>query len=637
MAKIPVVSYFRVSTIGQGDKDKSGLDRQEEATHNRWFSKFGHEYELIDNVTDEGISGAKKGRFDWFLKGLENGDYAPGTLLLCERVSRFGRMGANDTLNQLQDIWRAGGLVAFTDIQDGKPMDALALDSESGLIFELFGAIRQSHREWKEKQARALGAYDKQERLLKQHADGIHCVYGDFRFKPRRKEGKRAKYPFWLNAQANGEWAVLKPQLKLILHAFELNIQGIGAPRIAKELNAHGYRRAMDNKSFTTSDVSALLRNRALLGDYEYTVGYDADGKPIKEFIKAVYPTVVSPEMFKEAEDARKETGMGQRNPNGTKMNNLFEKRCRCSRCGGIVGVRNGRNESKSLFCRNKAEGKGCDAPNLLYDEVNLLQRLADFRWEEFFGDPKHDADRAAAAAEVEQLAQARATEQGVIDNLNKAVDEALLAGRGTNDIAVIRANKLLPEKEDNLRLIDTRLGIARRKQDNLKRRRKSAEASKDVRRRISNFIKSDREDLGQRREFNLWMRDTNLMFWIDTEAGQITLGKGWEKNGKMLFYGDNDSVTEERITGGEEYEKEVEEFGVELDALVQEHGLYEGWRRAYGFPCPWEQMEGLTAGSLATIHMTHGEFSVFTVPEKDLFPDPMVRYVPDLYRKGKP
>ena len=101
-----------------------------------------------------------------------------------------------------------------------------------------------------------------------------------------------------------------------------------------------------------------------------------------------------------------------------------------------------------------------------------------------------------------------------------------------------------------------------------------------------------------------------------------------------MLFYGDNDSVTEERIMGGEGYEKEVDEFGVELDALVQEHGLYEGWRRAYGFPCPWEQMEGLTAGSLATIHMTDGEFSVFTVPEKDLFPDPMVRYVPDLYRR---
>ena len=384
---------------------------------------------------------------------------------------------------------------------------------------------------------------------------------------------------------------MLEDQRKWILHAFELNINGIGAPRIAQDLNAHGYKRASGDK-FTTSDVGQILRNRALLGEFEYTVGYDGEGKPIKEFIKAVYPTVISPEKFKEAEDARKETGMGQKNPNGVVMNNLFEKHCRCSRCGGIVGVRNGRNESKSFFCRNKAEGKGCDAPNLPYDEVNLLQRLADFRWEEFFGDEKHDAERAAAAAaEVERLAQAIATETGIVENLTKAVDDALLAGKGTNDIVIVRANKLLPEKEGGLRLLKTQHSIARRKFDNLKRRRNSAALSKDVRKRISAFIKSDRENVDQRREFNLWMRDTNLMFWIETESGQITLGKGWEKNGKTLFYGDNDAVAEARAQGGEKYEKEVDEFEAELDALIKEHGLYEGWRRAYGFPCPWEQM----------------------------------------------
>ena len=82
VAKKSVVSYFRVSTVGQADSDKSGLDRQEEATHDRWFGKYGEEYRLVENVTQEGISGAKKGRFDWFLNGLEKGDYAPGTVLL---------------------------------------------------------------------------------------------------------------------------------------------------------------------------------------------------------------------------------------------------------------------------------------------------------------------------------------------------------------------------------------------------------------------------------------------------------------------------------------------------------------------------------------------------------------------------
>ena len=161
MAKIPVVSYFRVSTVGQADKDRSGLDRQEEATHDGWFGKYSHQYELVENVTQEGISGAKKGRFDWFLNGLEKGDYAPGTVLLCERVSRFGRMRASDTIEQLQLIWNAGGITAFTDISGGKPFGKDGLDDETGLIFELFGAIRQSRREWLEKQARSLGAYDK--------------------------------------------------------------------------------------------------------------------------------------------------------------------------------------------------------------------------------------------------------------------------------------------------------------------------------------------------------------------------------------------------------------------------------------------------------------------------------------------
>ena len=65
------------------------------------------------------------------------------------------------------------------------------------------------------------------------------------------------------------------------------------------------------------------------------------------------------------------------------------------------MAVRHGRNEKKAFFCRNKAEGGDCDAPNMPYLETRLLDQVADFRWEEYFGDPKHDAERASAAAEV--------------------------------------------------------------------------------------------------------------------------------------------------------------------------------------------------------------------------------------------
>ena len=533
LEKRPAVSYFRVSTRGQANDEKSGLDRQEEAMNEYWIGKYGDQYKIIDKVSDLGVSGAKQGRFDWFVDGLKKGEYEPGTLLLVERVSRFGRMKASQTIEQLQEIWKAGGITAFTDIDGGRPFGSEGLDSDSGLIFELFGAIRQSRREWREKQARSKGAYDKRLKMIQQHADGVHCVYGDFQYKPRTKISKEPGYPFWLNAKENGEWEVLEKHAKWIRQAFELNIQGIGAPTIARRLRAAGHRQHRGGV-ITTSDVAQILRNRTLLGEWWYTKEWpDENENPIKECVKAAYPAVISPELFKQAEDARAHTGFGRNNPSGTKLKNLFEKRCHCIECGGRVAVRDGRNETKALFCRNKAEGK-CDTPNMHYNEEKLLKRIANFRWEEYFGDPKHDAERAAAAADVERLALVVNRAQGVVDNLNKSLDEAVLSGDGKGR-AVQAANRLLPEKEADLNKAKLDYRVARNKLDNLRRRRTGAAASKDARKRIAEFMKTGRTDVGQRKELNYWMRDEGLIFLIDLKKQITELGIAIYKDDKLV------------------------------------------------------------------------------------------------------
>ena len=71
LEKRPAVSYFRVSTKGQAEDKKSGLDRQDEAMNEDWIAKYGDQYEIIDKVSDLGVSGAKQGRFDWFVDGLK--------------------------------------------------------------------------------------------------------------------------------------------------------------------------------------------------------------------------------------------------------------------------------------------------------------------------------------------------------------------------------------------------------------------------------------------------------------------------------------------------------------------------------------------------------------------------------------
>ena len=203
------------------------------------------------------------------------------------------------------------------------------------------------------------------------------------------------------------------------------------------------------------------------------------------------------------------------------------------------------------------------------------------------------------------------------------------MAGKGRNDIAYIRANKLLPEKLDNLRLLETQYAVARRKLDNLKRRRNSAALSKDVRRQISSFIKSDREDLGKRREFNLWMRDTNLTFVIDTASEKVFLGtcRLSADNTIQHFYEGSEEVAQSRLERPKQFQADRDEMAKELEGLVKQHGFYKGWRLHFGIPSPWELMDGLPEGQLVGMEL-FGHLHLLRVPPKDKFPDPMSKEV---------
>ena len=98
-----------------------------------------------------------------------------------------------------------------------------------------------------------------------------------------------------------------------------------------------------------------------------------------------------------------------------------------------------------------------------------------------------------------------------------------------------MRASRLLPEKEADFNEAKLQYGVARRKLDNLRRRRNGATASKDARKRIADFLKTGRNDLEQRREFNLWMRDESLVFVVDSLNGHCNLGIGRYQGDKLV------------------------------------------------------------------------------------------------------
>ncbi|MDA0291844.1 MAG: recombinase family protein, partial [Cyanobacteria bacterium] len=68
--KLVAISYSRVSTGKQAEQDRSGEERQELEIA-KWIRE-NPEYEL-DRAVKDVVSGAKSGRFEWFINELEQG------------------------------------------------------------------------------------------------------------------------------------------------------------------------------------------------------------------------------------------------------------------------------------------------------------------------------------------------------------------------------------------------------------------------------------------------------------------------------------------------------------------------------------------------------------------------------------
>jgi DNA invertase Pin-like site-specific DNA recombinase len=92
------IPYQRVSTSAQSSNDKSGLDRQDRAIQ-EWLDAHPEYERDRERERVEVASGAKSGRFEWFIAGLASGELPRGTCLLVEKVSRFSREPIEDALD----------------------------------------------------------------------------------------------------------------------------------------------------------------------------------------------------------------------------------------------------------------------------------------------------------------------------------------------------------------------------------------------------------------------------------------------------------------------------------------------------------------------------------------------------------
>ncbi len=336
------ISYIRFSSGKQATG--TSHQRQQEAV-TRWLIA-NDDYTLYDkSYRDLGKSGyhgdhmKEGGGWAKLLVAVKQGDFQPGDVVLVEAIDRTGRLPPLDMLNDvIAPILKAG--VSIITLDDNT---TYTIDSVGGAqIFLLIAKIQAAHGYSKQLSERVTASYE----IRRQKA----------------KSGEQVKrwVPVWLTVDG-----VLKPNIAPhIRQAFELYISGVGKSAIANRLRATGVPELAKCSGPT---VEGWLRNKAAIGYWDDIPG--------------VYPPVVTPEVFMQAQKRQKE--MKTKPPSRTSKNFLVGL-VKCGMCGAnyIVHNKDGKPNNMRCIIHHRLKSAGCtNAETIPYQVVHYIYLASAPEW----------------------------------------------------------------------------------------------------------------------------------------------------------------------------------------------------------------------------------------------------------------
>ena len=538
LSRKTAISYQRVSTTGQAKEEKSGLDRQEEALQ-RWM-EANPGYTLDRKVTAT-VSGAKAGRFEWFIQELQEGRQSAGTCLVVEKVSRFSREPIEDVLKTLLRLWDAGGAIAFCEL-GGKVLSGFAQDS--GDVYVVVGAIQRARGEWLERQDRSLAASRKRRQNI---LDGNYSGA----FYPRG-ERKLTDYPFWLDffPTMNGG----RGGFKLNKHAvwiekiFRLALT-MGANKIAAQLRKDGFKsihpRGTKPSPLSPETVRYYLSNRAVLGEYQFRQG--KTNAKVGDPILGVFPPVISSDLWRDVRNKIDARDTRQTAVSSKHIYNLFQGRTYCLNCGSLAGHRPQRGYLADGTARDygylrcRAGQRNNDACNIngkqvgvKYEEESILDMVQNFRWESLYNAKEHGEKVKAVEQDLITAEHLRNRLQQEWNELDKQIGSPDVTGA-----TLKRFNDKFNAKDEELRKAKETVEYRSSKLAGLRQQKHGSEAVRIVQLRIKNFIETGRNDIEKRAEFNRWVHDEELVLGVDIERKKVLIGTGPVNEQNKLEYFD--------------------------------------------------------------------------------------------------
>lgn len=251
-----VYSYLRFSDPRQATG--SSADRQLQYAH-RWAVDKGLVLDDSLSLRDEGLSAyhqrhVTQGALGVFLRAIEDGRIASGSVLVVEGLDRLSRAEPIQAQAQLAQIINAG--ITVVTASDGREYNRAGLKAQPmDLVYSLLVMIR-AHEESDTKSKRVKAA-------IRRQCEG--WMAGTFRGLIRN-----GRDPQWVQWTGDA-WELMPERVLAVRRALELYRQGLGAGRAANLMHQEGYK--LTEWGISGLQIYRMIKLPALRGVKRLSVG----------------------------------------------------------------------------------------------------------------------------------------------------------------------------------------------------------------------------------------------------------------------------------------------------------------------------------------------------------------------------
>ncbi len=365
-------SYIRFSTPEQEKGDS--LRRQVEQSE-----KYAKEKGLILddqlNMQDRGLSAFKgthraKGALGEFLKLVENGEIAKGSILIVENLDRLSREQVLDALSQFTGIINAG--IKLITLTDGQEYTRESIHKNWTQLIISITYMARAHEESERKSQLLSAAWNNKRDMAS-----------------KKNKVLTQRCPLWLRLNENGNFELIPAAVDAIKQIFELRAQGIGTHRIVAVMNKNQSWKPPINKRNKTGGwqkyyVNKLLRAKALLGEFQpckRESPFSQKKIPVGEPIVNYFPPALERSLFQRVQAILEKNKHKAGHGGGMtgKAHNLFVHVIKCGYCGGNLHYINKGNYGYLVCDRSRRKlldenrERMCSAKSIPYNEFTKI------------------------------------------------------------------------------------------------------------------------------------------------------------------------------------------------------------------------------------------------------------------------